>query len=432
MPTYTQNQTVFALSAAANLASCFEGSASEIEAALGNELDSLLPRFQPQLGSWEVVWGPVVYVPPASDLSGNVMYVARGGRDTSPPGQLVVAIAGTNPYSAFDWIVEDAFVSTQVSWSTGNPPPGSAPKISLGTFLGLTILQAMVAGPAQPGVGSTLADFLTSQAGSCPLVTVTGHSLGGALAPAVALWLSDQGGVWNPRGAVGLSCLASADRPSATKTSPPITTRNFRRPRRATGTRSTSYPTPGTRPCSPRSPTCTSLRSPPGRPSTSSSMSPRRSRSWAATPRSAPPPPRSRGPSTPRSSAARTRHSRTSSFRCLTSTSTLTSRCWASRTRSRLGLCPGIGRARLPDRPGCGLPRPPGAKGGLVPTPGRPLMSRAQENNDLGWWDDLDFSSCRVCATHQVFCQREVWCVAHTRQEDRSLSPISFNGRSAI
>src|SRR5262249_32585727 len=43
-----------------------------------------------------------------------------------------------------------------------------------------------------------------------PLVTVTGHSLGGALSPALALFLSDIQGTWNLSAGTEIASLASA------------------------------------------------------------------------------------------------------------------------------------------------------------------------------------------------------------------------------
>jgi hypothetical protein len=42
------------------------------------------------------------------------------------------------------------------------------------------------------------------------LLTVTGHSLGGALAPSYALFLSDTRGIWDPETRTQIACLASA------------------------------------------------------------------------------------------------------------------------------------------------------------------------------------------------------------------------------
>ncbi len=210
MPTYSQNQSVFTLSILANLGSTITGTIDQIEAILANTIDTQLLSFQPEIGTWTVVWGPAVYQAPASNRVDNVMYVAQGGSDTATPGQLVVAIAGTDPYSAFDWLLEDTLVSTLVPWPTGTPPRSADPRVSLGTFLGLSILQHLRAGPRQPGAGTSLADLLTTGLPGSPSITVTGHSLGGALSPALALFLSDTQGTWNPTGRTRLNCLASA------------------------------------------------------------------------------------------------------------------------------------------------------------------------------------------------------------------------------
>jgi hypothetical protein len=129
--------------------------------------------------------------------------------DATPP-QFVVAIAGTNYNSVFDVLIEDVFVGAQVRWETGTPPAGSAPKISAGTFAGLTILQFLTPGPGMPGANQLLVPFLTSVATAPITVITSGHSLGGALSPALALWLHDTRAGWDPKGNATIFCEPTA------------------------------------------------------------------------------------------------------------------------------------------------------------------------------------------------------------------------------
>jgi hypothetical protein len=124
-----------------------------------------------------------------------MMYVVR---DTANPAHLVIATRGTNADAILDWL-EDVEVHTQVPWAYGNPP--SEAKIAKGTSDGLGILQKMV--PASgPAPNQTLSEFLAAQAKTYPAlqIDVTGHSLGGALAPTLALWLADTRADWDPAG----------------------------------------------------------------------------------------------------------------------------------------------------------------------------------------------------------------------------------------
>ncbi len=203
MQEYNPQQTIFALSVLPGLADTFTGDVPAIEAALTTELKSQLARLQPQIGTWELVWGPAVYELPTSNRPDNTMFVA------SSAGQLVVAVAGTNPYALLDWIVEDFLVRTQIPWLTGSPLSLDR-KISLGTFIGLSVLQTMKPGAGQPGAGVLLKDFLSTRTGSPVSISVSGHSLGGALSPALALWLHDLREEWDPHGNATLSSLPSA------------------------------------------------------------------------------------------------------------------------------------------------------------------------------------------------------------------------------
>ncbi|MDB4951756.1 MAG: Lipase family protein [Gemmatimonadetes bacterium] len=156
---------------------------------------------------WNLVWGPYILQSDTSHLALNLMYAAQSQAD---PRRIVIAVAGTNPRSVFDWLVEDGLVGVQVPWlyALGGGP---ARRISLGTAVGLTILQQGRPGDGIPGAGTTIREFLKEldkQDG--PQVVVTGHSLGGALSPTLGLWLHDVRPLWDPFHKVALSTQPSA------------------------------------------------------------------------------------------------------------------------------------------------------------------------------------------------------------------------------
>lgn len=145
---------------------------------------------------WEPVWGPIVYAKVttgATVVADNTM-----GCFFSPTQKMfVIAIAGTNAISEFDWLSEDLAVHTLVPWSTVSPgAPATSGNISNATTTGLQKLLAM-----QDSSGQTLLQALsTATAGgnaAGATVAVTGHSLAGALSPCLALYLIENRSLWD-------------------------------------------------------------------------------------------------------------------------------------------------------------------------------------------------------------------------------------------
>ncbi|PYQ31683.1 MAG: hypothetical protein DMF56_00830 [Acidobacteria bacterium] len=147
--------------------------------------------------AWKVIWGPAIYSFPIN-LEGrhidNVLYVVQNG-DTN---DYAFAIAGTDPYSLADWVLEDFLVDGTVRW----PYPNNfqpTPRMSHGTSIGLTVL-LNITPPCDPlpGVGLRLVSFLSTLTNNGPInIYTAGHSLGGALAPTLTLALEDLKSTWD-------------------------------------------------------------------------------------------------------------------------------------------------------------------------------------------------------------------------------------------
>jgi hypothetical protein len=195
-------QKAFLLTKESNGVGDTQGDAQTLAQALQTKLNTFLalPDVQKAMeGKWSVVWGPAVFEAQESSTSyaDNVMYVAA-----SPDQSVyVVAIAGTNGSSDYDIKNEDNSVTTTKLWVDAFPslkPYGVPlsinpwPALSTGTALGVNNLLGMT---DKLTTQKSLVDFLKSLSatGSKTLI-FGGHSLGGALAPTLALALFNPSG----------------------------------------------------------------------------------------------------------------------------------------------------------------------------------------------------------------------------------------------
>lgn len=210
---YNDKQRNFSFSMAAYLGTNLTGSEEDIEKELSLRLNKLLkePAVEAVMGKWDVVWGPCVFQSRNSDVADNVMYVVKGTYivpGTVPPKlkpEYVIAIAGTYPKSRFDVIIEDGLVGTQVPFQRFPIWPRSNVKISRGTSIGYRILKEMVYEPT-PGKSQSLIEFLQGAIDVADTrIVTTGHSLGGALCPALALWLQRTKKEWDNNNPVTVS-----------------------------------------------------------------------------------------------------------------------------------------------------------------------------------------------------------------------------------
>ncbi len=132
----------------------------ELRAAITRGLGALTPL----RGRWQLVWGPVWYRAPFSVFDDGVVYVARSA--TPPPHRYVIAIRGTNPIAAFDWIFGDLWVGAQARWPYGDPLATRGAKISLSSALGLSVIRQMRSAPPRDGICADLRQALDDTLGA--------------------------------------------------------------------------------------------------------------------------------------------------------------------------------------------------------------------------------------------------------------------------
>lgn len=132
---------------------------------------------------YTLAWGPKVHRFHDVKLDDNMIYAVWD----QAAGNLVIAIRGTNFKSISDWIDEDFYVSKTVEWPSLVSKNVNS-RISQATDTGLSVLKMLA-----ETEGDSLLDLISSlnHRGELNMITVTGHSLAGALAPVFALWLKE-------------------------------------------------------------------------------------------------------------------------------------------------------------------------------------------------------------------------------------------------
>ncbi len=191
-PTLDAYQQVFAMACIVGRAAGYHGTETVLQQQLQQDLSFYLSHVPPVdpiksastadasvtpvLGNWELVWGPAVLeevidgVP--TGVADNSLFVAKCDAVSFPgsPSVMpayVVAIAGTNPNSLYDWGDEDFSVSAVVNWTTYDPSGftpspyvAGTPFISKGTATGIQNLLRLVSPDTAAAPGTSLEQFL--------------------------------------------------------------------------------------------------------------------------------------------------------------------------------------------------------------------------------------------------------------------------------
>ena len=150
---------------------------------------------------WEMIWGPAIVFSPVEKDEISVTFVMR---QRSQPDNYQVVTRGTNFHSWIDWL-EDADVLILNPWN--NPTGNDVGSIANGTDINYNfILRSMPLikdGHGLPGAGSRLAQILgaIARGEGGGNITFCGHSLGGGLAPVLAIYFAQEQGKpsgWDP------------------------------------------------------------------------------------------------------------------------------------------------------------------------------------------------------------------------------------------
>jgi hypothetical protein len=150
------------------------GRSGDIKQIIGKALKQIDPYPQ------TLVWGPVIgsY---GADQNVALVYISKFYDSNT----YNVVVRGTNPFSLISWWFEDLIVWEKVPWQPGSPSTlAQEAKISNATATSLNIHLNLT----DKDLGSNLIDFLKSELRKNNLtINFTGHSLGGLMAPTLAL-----------------------------------------------------------------------------------------------------------------------------------------------------------------------------------------------------------------------------------------------------
>lgn len=217
MANFNKNQVMLALCYISYYGYALTGDDSKNAQRIAKLIDSALQEWKPVAGNWQRVWGPAVFALPATKFDDSLVYVVQNVHNSH---EYAVVVRGTNPVSIPDWIIWDFQAKDLKLWpffegDTAGKTHAELPCVSESSYFGINIMQTLrpplnnhpsertERGEARfaerhadvRAVNQSLLEFFNEAQSRSqqPLdITTTGHSLGGALSPLIALWLKQE------------------------------------------------------------------------------------------------------------------------------------------------------------------------------------------------------------------------------------------------